>query len=112
MAGPGEELLGEYYGRDHLTYEEIEALHLKVATEASASRRTSYGERSSASRIKTSRAATWCAARRSPAREHDPLLPPGVVRRRLARTTGLRVEEREIYGEALDASRRLRRPAW
>ena len=34
MATPGEELLGEHYGRDHLTYEEIEALHLQVATEA------------------------------------------------------------------------------
>ena len=29
----GEELLGERYGRDHLTNEEIEALDLRVVTE-------------------------------------------------------------------------------
>ena len=34
MATPGEELLGEHYGRDHLTYEELEALGLRVVTEA------------------------------------------------------------------------------
>lgn len=34
MATPGKELLGEHYGRDHLTYEEIEKLDLKVVTEA------------------------------------------------------------------------------
>ena len=43
MATPGEGLLGEYYGRDHLTYEEIEALHLKVVTEAG--ERVPEGER-------------------------------------------------------------------
>jgi hypothetical protein len=32
LATPGEELLGEYYGRDHLTYEEIGALHPRVVT--------------------------------------------------------------------------------
>ena len=34
MATPGEELLGEHYGRDHLTYEEIGELNLKVVPEA------------------------------------------------------------------------------
>ncbi len=33
MASYGKELLGEYYGRDHLTHEEIEALGLKAVTE-------------------------------------------------------------------------------
>lgn len=33
MATPGEELLGEHYDRDHLTYEKIEKLDLKVITE-------------------------------------------------------------------------------
>jgi hypothetical protein len=34
LATPGKELLGKRYGRDHLTHEEIEALHLEAVTEA------------------------------------------------------------------------------
>ena len=34
MATPGKELLGEHYGRNHLTFKEIEKLDLKVVTEA------------------------------------------------------------------------------
>jgi hypothetical protein len=33
VASTGKELLGEHYGQDHLTYEEIEGLGLKVVTE-------------------------------------------------------------------------------
>ena len=33
MLSNGKELLGELYGRDHLTYEEIEDLDLTVVTE-------------------------------------------------------------------------------
>jgi hypothetical protein len=33
MLSNGKELLGELYGRDHLTYEEIEDLKLTVVTE-------------------------------------------------------------------------------
>jgi hypothetical protein len=33
VASNGKELLGERYERDHLTYEEIEALDLRVVTE-------------------------------------------------------------------------------
>jgi hypothetical protein len=33
MLSNGKELLGELYGRDHLTYEEIENLELTVVTE-------------------------------------------------------------------------------
>ena len=33
MASTGKELLGEYYERDHLTYEEIEELNLRAVTE-------------------------------------------------------------------------------
>jgi len=33
MLSNGKELLGELYGRDHLTYEEIEDLELMVVTE-------------------------------------------------------------------------------
>ena len=33
MLSNGKELLGELYGRDHLTYEEIEDLNLTVVTE-------------------------------------------------------------------------------
>ena len=33
MASNGKELLGEHYGRDHLTYEEIGDLGLAVLTE-------------------------------------------------------------------------------
>jgi hypothetical protein len=33
MASTGRELLGEHYEQDHLTYEEIEGLGLKVVTE-------------------------------------------------------------------------------
>jgi hypothetical protein len=33
MLSNGKELLGELYGRDHLTYEEIEGLELTVVTE-------------------------------------------------------------------------------
>jgi hypothetical protein len=33
VASYGKELLGERYGRDHLTHEEIEALGLKAVTE-------------------------------------------------------------------------------
>ena len=33
MLSNGKELLGELYGRDHLTYEEIEDLELTVVTE-------------------------------------------------------------------------------
>ena len=33
MASTGRELLGENYEQDHLTYEEIEALDLKVITQ-------------------------------------------------------------------------------
>ena len=33
MLSNGKELLGELYGRDHLTNEEIEALDLRVVTE-------------------------------------------------------------------------------
>lgn len=33
MASNGRELLGEHYGKDHLTYEEIEGLALEVVTE-------------------------------------------------------------------------------
>jgi hypothetical protein len=34
LAAPGQELSGEHHGRDHPTYEETEALHLRVVTEA------------------------------------------------------------------------------
>ncbi len=33
MASTGRELLGEHYEQDHLTYEEIEELNLKVVTQ-------------------------------------------------------------------------------
>ncbi len=33
MASHGKELLGEHYGEDHLTYEQIQALGLKAVTE-------------------------------------------------------------------------------
>ncbi len=33
MASQGRELLGEHYGEDYLTYEQIEALGLKAVTE-------------------------------------------------------------------------------
>jgi hypothetical protein len=33
VAGTGRELLGEHYEQDHLTYEEIEELDLKVVTQ-------------------------------------------------------------------------------
>ena len=33
MVSNGKELLGELYGREHLTFEEIEALDLRVVTE-------------------------------------------------------------------------------
>ncbi len=33
MASTGRELLGEHYEQDHLTYEEIDGLGLKVVTE-------------------------------------------------------------------------------
>ena len=32
MASTGKELLGEHYGRDHLTYEEIEESNLEAVT--------------------------------------------------------------------------------
>jgi len=50
MLSNGKELLGELYGRDHLTYEEIEDLELTVVTEngETVSRR-SFGARFSAS---------------------------------------------------------------
>jgi hypothetical protein len=71
MLSNGKELLGELYGRDHLTYEEIEDLDLRVVTEK--------GERVSAEELRGKIFRIVDRDEPSGYVVHDPLLPSSVL---------------------------------